>query len=293
MIMRLSSCWLLLALAVAAPRIAAATVTEEASTAQAAMADAQRAIPWDQLTRDVRARVQPIVTKSSLYRKLPTKVVACDPEMHVFLVRHPDVIVAIWEIMGISKVRIQQIGEFQYRAVDGAGTFTDLQIVYGTPELHIIYAKGTYEGPLFKNKLSGECVLLLRSSFERGATGEILSTNRLDAFVQLDNIGLDLVARTLQPIMGRAADFNFVEATGFVGRVSQAAEANGPGVQRLATRLERVPQATRDEFAEVAAHVSQRAAARTAAAGPSTRPTAVPGAQPAGYPLPGYASPRR
>lgn len=294
MTMRTASCWLLLALAVAAPRSAQATVLEEATASSAAMAEAQQAMPWNQLSREVRARVQPIVAQPSLYRRLPKKSIVCDPEMHVFLVRHPDVIVNIWEIMGISKVRIQQTGELSYRAVDGAGTFADLQIVYGTPELHVIFARGTYEGPLFRNKLSGDCVLLLRTSFQRGPDGQIVAVNQLDAFVQLENIGLDLIARTLQPVMGKAADFNFVEATGFVGRVSQAAEVNGPGVQRLAGRLTNVPQQTRDEFAEVAAHVAQRAAARTANARPVGGPALAPGemALPAGYPSP-YGAPRR
>ena len=92
-------------------------------------------------------------------------------------------------------------------------------------------------------------------------------SNRLDAFVQLDNVGAELVAKTLHPLMGRTADSNFAETMKFVGQVCHVAETNGPGVERLTTRLEKVEPNVRARFAEIANTINQRAIMREMASG--------------------------
>lgn len=245
-----------------APAPLAAAGVEAGSNDRTFMQEALKGLPFDKLSPGVQQKVRPVVSAPSIYRRMPQKTFACDPEMHVFLLRNPDVIVNIWQLMGISKVQVQEVAPNRFACVDAAGTEADVELVYGTPEVHVIYSEGTYEGPIFRQKLTGRCVLLLRSVFTRGPGGQIVVTDTLDAFVQIDNLGLDIVARTLAPILGSAADHNFNECAQFVGRVSQAAEANGLAVQRLASRLANVPPAKRDELSTVADHVSQRAAAR-------------------------------
>jgi hypothetical protein len=58
------------------------------------------------------------------------------------------------------------------------------------------------------------------------------------------------------------ADANFEESCHFASKLSQTAEQNAPGVQRLADKLNKVEPPVRDEFARVAAAVQQRAALR-------------------------------
>jgi len=62
------------------------------------------------------------------------------------------------------------------------------------------------------------------------------------------------------------ADANFRESCVFTSKLSQTAEQNNPGVQRLAERLTKIEPAVRDEFSKVAAAVPQRAAGRDASA---------------------------
>jgi hypothetical protein len=52
----------------------------------------------------------------------------------------------------------------------------------------------------------------------------------------------------------------------FASKLSQTAEQNNPGVQRLAERLTKVDPIVRDEFAKVAAAVPQRTTGRDATA---------------------------
>ena len=109
----------------------------------------------------------------------------------------------------------------------------------------------------------------MQAGYSRDAAAVNYVSNRLDAFVQLDNVGAELVAKTLHPLMGKTADTNFAETMKFVGQVCHVAETNGPGVQRLTTRLEKVDPNVRARFADIANTINQRAIMREMAAVPS------------------------
>jgi hypothetical protein len=144
-----------------------------------------------------------------------------------------------------------------------------VQLVYGTDERHLFLAEGHYEGPLLPRRVTGRCALLMQAGYSRDADAVNYVSNRLDAFVQLDNVGAELVAKTLHPLMGKTADTNFAETMKFVGQVCHVAETNGPGVQRLTTRLEKVDPHVRTRFADIANTINQRAIMREMAAAPS------------------------
>jgi hypothetical protein len=114
----------------------------------------------------------------------------------------------------------------------------------------------------------GRCVLLLKSAYA-GSAGRYLITNRLDVFLQIDHVGVEVFTKTLHPLLGRSADINFVESTAFLQRISRAAEQNGPGLQQLAERLDDVEPDIRSQFAGLTAEVHSRAATQQAS-GPAS-----------------------
>jgi hypothetical protein len=234
-------------------------------SSRAAREEATRAIPLQQLSPPVQARVLDVVTHPSIYRRMPAKTIECDPELYQFLVLNPEIVVNIWELMGITQVRLQRISPTALTAADGAGTECTAHVVHSSRDLHVIYADGFYEGPLFRNRLHGACVLLLRSAYGVDEQGDSLVTCQLDVFLKVENAGVDLLAKTLTPLVGKSADSNFVESAAFLGKISQAAEANGPGVQRLASSLVRVDPEVRVQFSDLAATISDRAALRAVA----------------------------
>ena len=67
----------------------------EASTSETARQDAVRSIPLDQLAVEDRVKVESVLSTVSLFRRMPVKIVDCNPDMYLFLVRHPDVVVNI------------------------------------------------------------------------------------------------------------------------------------------------------------------------------------------------------
>jgi hypothetical protein len=233
-----------------------------ASTQRQSRDAAIAAIPFQNLNLEAQQKISGVLKKTSLYRRMPIQSVNCDHELHQFLIRYPEVIVGIWKLMGITSVEATRVAPFQIHTNDGAGTDSDCELIYGTRGLHIYYCDGTYEGSLFKNKLNGKCLLVLQSEYSTGPAGEPLVADRLDVFLQIDNIGANVLAKTLHPLVGKTADHNFTESEKFLTRLSEAAETNPAGMQHLAEDLEDCDKEVRERFADVIANVGYRYASR-------------------------------
>jgi hypothetical protein len=242
----------------------AAADPNAADTSDRAQQEALRSMPLNKLNEEAQRKVMSVLERPSIYRRMPTKSVDCDPEMFLFLIRNPEVIVNIWELMGISQMVAERTGPYAWKGNDGQGTESQIELVYGTDEMHLLYGEGFYEGPLLKRKVSGRCVLLLRSGYGLGADARAQVSNRLDMFLAIDNIGAELIAKTLQPLVGSTADANFTESAKFISKLSQTAEANPDGMPRLAHKLNRCDATVKQGFASVASTVPQRVAERSA-----------------------------
>ncbi len=242
----------------------AADSSGRAITSRAARDEAIQSIPFEKLSHDKRARINAIVNNSSLFRRLPLEVVDCDPDLFLFLIRNPEVVVDIWRIMGITNMTLDRTGADSYRASDGQGTTGAFEYAYRSGDLHVLYSEGTYEGSMYPAKLRGECVLVLKTAYVKQPNGHVHIVNRLDAFVHVDNLGIELIAKTLQPLLGKTADHNFAETSMFVGTLSHTAEANPAGVSRLAQKLVHVEAPIRQQFAELSGRVPDNVAGQAA-----------------------------
>jgi hypothetical protein len=242
-----------------------ATEQLKATTSAAARADAAKAIPLDKIDATARKTVAEVVSKAGIFRRMPIAVAPCDPTLYRFMVCHPEVIVNIWEVMGVAKVTMQPVGAGAYRAADGAGTLCDVQFVYSEGDTHVILADGAYTGQFFIKPVKAKCVLLLKSGFVRESNGQNYVTSRMDSFIHVENAGIDLVARTVHPLVGKAADHNFTETAAFLSCLSRSAQRNQPGVQRLAAKLNKIDPATRDAFSKIVAAIPPEPAERTVA----------------------------
>ncbi len=241
---------------------AAAASPNQATSSRAAREDAVRAIPLDRIEPELKEKIQSTLDSTSLYRRLPVQVTQCDPDMYLFLVRHPEVVVNIWEVMNISNVAPARTGPDTFRATDNAGTLCTVKFCYSDHETHVIYAEGSYSGPLFQRPLRARCVLLLKSGYLQETDGRYYVTSRMDTFIQIEHAGVEMLAKTLQMLVHRSADYNFIETAAFLGTVSRTAEANPGGMQRLATKLTNLEPHVRDRFAELSVGINQKARER-------------------------------
>ena len=249
-----------------APRRPLAAATPEvADTSTRAREDALRVLPLSELTAESRRKILAVCESPSIYRRLPQKTIDCDPHMYRFLIRNPEVVVGIWQLMGVSGMTAQRVAPYAWKGDDGTGTKCDAELIYGTDDLHVLYGDGFYEGSVLKRQITGRCVLILQSGYGQDANRRLLVGSRLDVFLQLDDVGADLVARTLAPWVGKVTDANFAESCKFAAKISQTAETNGPGMQRLAAKLTSVEADVRDDFARVSAGVQARMTGRPSA----------------------------
>ena len=215
-------------------------------------------LPMERLTQQAQNRILSIAQSPTLFRRLPAQAIDCDREMFLFLARSPEVLVGIWDLMGITKVKTQRTGPYQFDAEDGSGTNCKVDLVYGDPNMHIYVAEGSYDGKMVARPIRGRGVFILRSSYAKSADGRTTVTGTIDCFVQIENLGADLIARTLSGLIGRSADNNFIETARFIAQVSQASEANPPAMIDVAHRLPQVSNGTRQRFVDVIRAVARR-----------------------------------
>jgi hypothetical protein len=234
-------------------------VTDTASSRET-QADATRRIPMQQLNRESQALVNDVIDKPSFFRRMPTQNIDCDPQMFQHLVRYPEVLVNIWDVMGITKVQVNRTGPYTFTADDGVGTTCKCDLVFGNEKVHIYYGTGAYKGSMAPRQITGRCVCVLYSSTAMSATNRPTINGAMDVFLKLDNLGADLLTRTLSPLVGKTADYNFVESAKFLSQISQVCEHNPTGAQILASKLTKVQPQIRDEFARIALRIGSEAA---------------------------------
>ena len=253
---------LLCGFALAASPESGSSSATQGTSGLAVRRSAVQSIPFDQLDADSREKVNSVLSNVSIFRRLPIRMVNCDPDLYLFLVRHPDVVVNIWEVLGVSQIQLRQVDIDTFRIVEAEGAAATLEFLYHDRNLQIVYGKWTYTGPLLARKVTGTCLAILKTGYSKDSDGKYFVTSRLDGFLSIDSGGAEMVARTLQPLVVRNVDGNFIQTVGFLGSLSKTAEVNLGGAQRLASRLTHVQPETRQQLSTVVASVAQRAAAR-------------------------------
>ncbi len=237
----------------------------QGTSSSALRKNAVQSIPFDKLDADSRAKVNSVLSNVSVYRRLPIRVVNCDPDLYLFLVRHPDVVVNIWEVLGVAQIQLRQVDIDTFRIVEAEGTVATLEFLYHSRDMQIVHGKWTYTGPLLSRKITGTCLAILKTGYTKGSDGKYYITSRVDGFLSVDSGGAEMLVRTLQPLVVKNVDNNFIQTVAFLGSMSKTAEVNLGGMQRLVGRLTRVQSETRQQLSDVVASVAQRATANATA----------------------------
>ena len=235
----------------------------QASTSEAAQREAMQAIPLKNIHPRYRKSVHKVLTDSSLFRRMPTQMVDCDPKMFTYLMKNPEMLVEMWQQMGISRVTLKRTGANTFSLADGAGTTGNLILVEqqcdGDAQNRIVmYAEGAYDGKPFKRPVHAQCVLLLRSGSMQETNGRDYVACRLDSFVRIERTSLELFAKALHPWVGKTADANFADTISFISNLSQAAEQKPATIERLVNSLPRVTEGRQQQMVRLAYACSEK-----------------------------------
>ena len=260
------SLWFAACLLLAGPVRAADSALEQAmqsTTSDVARREATRAVPLNNIHPQYRQLVHKVLTDSSLFRRLPTQMVDCDPQLFTFLAQNPETLVQMWQQMGISHVSLERTGENTFALSDNAGTTGKLVIVEQKCDQHaqnriVMYCEGAYEGKPFNKPVRAQCVLLLRSGSMKETNNRDYVACRLDSFIRIQRTSIELFAKAMHPFVGKTADANFTDTVSFISNFSQAAEQQPAKIERLVNSLPRVTKDRQQRLVEIAYNCSEK-----------------------------------
>jgi hypothetical protein len=230
----------------------------QAQTSDAVKQSVIQSLPLDKLDAQGREKVRNVVSNITIFRRLPVQLIDCDPDLYLFVVRHPDVIVNTWRALKISQLQLKEIGTDKFQMKEVSGTTANLELLYKSHDTHILYAEGNYEGPIFKQQVKGRAIFILKTGYVRETDNRYYITSRLDALLSVDPGAVEIVTKTIQPIIGKIADNNFTQTVSFVGSLSRTIELNSMGVGRMALQLPEVRPEVRYSFASLADTISKK-----------------------------------
>lgn len=230
-----------------------ASTAKKISTRQ----EAETSIPWEKLTPEANEKLQTVVANPSVFHRSPIQKTTCDHKVYRHLIRYPELVVNMWELMGVSKLRMDRKEDYLINIDDSYGTQSQLELVYGNKDLHIFYAEGAYKGSIIPTISNGKVVLILETKNTQEAGKPVIS-HRLNMFIQFDKSTNQFVVKTLQGLFLKIVDMNFAETTKFIGQINEIIQDNPDGMKRLSGRLTRVQKPIREQFDKLIEHANAR-----------------------------------
>jgi len=97
--------------------------------------------------------------------------------------------------------------------------------------------------------------VMVLASGRRDQGGQAYLTSRLDVFLQVEQLGVELLAKTLHPLFGSTVDKNYADTVRFVGQLSRASARNRAGIERLTARLAQVDPEVRRQLQKITARI--------------------------------------
>lgn len=230
---------------------------EPSSTSAEARQEALRAIGESPIDPAYRQPVQQVLSDATLYRRLPTTVVDCHPELFSYMAQNPEVLVEIWRLLGVSQAQLTRTGDRTFAISDGGGTTGRMTVVElncddSAQNRMVMLVDGKYESAPFHRPITAQCVLLLRSGSMKEDDGRRYVAARLDSFVRFDRTSLELIAKAVHPLVGKTADRNFTDTLNFMSNFSYTAERRPDAVSRLVEQLDGVDAGKRRRLSELA-----------------------------------------
>jgi hypothetical protein len=198
-------------------------------------------LPLERMQPQSRQLIEPFRTSTTLHRRLPVETLRCDRALVEFVLQKPEALVDVWRVLGISRVSLDPAGPGAWRLADGYGTTGLVRLLHQERGpgggLLVFHGQGGYSGPLAPRELTGACLLVVRHAPAAGGGGEPAWRIEIEAFLAVDGLGLEIVTRTLKPLIIHSAAANVHEISLFVSQFARAAARNPAGVARLAERM--------------------------------------------------------
>lgn len=237
-------------------------VMKEGSSGRANRKEGAELIPLGHLPAAKQAEVREILKSVSFYRQLPTVAFDIEPSVYNYLINHPDVTVAIWRAMKISKVELWQTSREEYEADAGDGTVGTIEVLHRSKDKYVVLCQGEYKSPLISKPISAKSLVVLNCSFGRNAAGQPVVMHHAHLFVHFPSQTIDTVARIFSPLTVSMTDRSFSEVSVFLRLMSTAMARRPDWVESISRQMDGIPDQRREQLVKLAVHVAQEAEQR-------------------------------
>ena len=227
-------------------------VLADGESSQNAEEQARNSIPLNAMTLQSRQRAQMIIKERSQFRRLPSLQYTIDEPMFRYLLKHPDVAVSTWRVMGISRFEMWQTGEneFEAQAIDGSEGIAD--ILYQDDNQMVFICQGSYHNPLLPRAMEAAALIWFRAIYKPNQDGSQTVTQKADVFVRFPSSGVSAIAKVLTPVLHTLMDRNLFEVSLYGSMMSRAVRDEPEWVIQVAQQMEGVLPQRKEELTNVA-----------------------------------------
>lgn len=234
------------------------------SSSRSTQQDALTRLPLDELTDEQRGRVEAVLKRRSMFRRLPVISIDADSEVYNHLTHNPESVVGIWRVLGISRFTLDQTGPTEWYGDAGDGSTGTIEVLSRTPNRHLLLCTGKYKSPLLPKPIEATAVMHLQTQYLMAEDLQPKVVHGLDLFVMFPSHTVDTVARVIAPVSHMIADRNFRELSLFVRFMNVAMERQPGWVEQTIQRIDGIDREQRIELMKLSARVYVAARQRKA-----------------------------
>ncbi|MBC8288973.1 MAG: hypothetical protein H8E37_01530 [Planctomycetes bacterium] len=230
-------------------------ITIKGTSSRQAWQDARNRLPMNLLSETKQARVNAVLARNSLFRRLPQIDFDAEPEVYSWFTQNPEVAVSTWRVLKISEFKLKPAGNNVWLGEAQDGSKGTIEILHRTANSQLLLCEGEYKTPLLTRPIRASAVMHLQTQFTRKPNGEGHVTHGVDLFVAFPSQTVDTVAKVISPVSNMIADRNFKELSLFVRFMSIAMQKQPGWVEQLSTRLDDITPKQKDELLNMSARI--------------------------------------
>ena len=228
---------------------------KEGSSSKASRRASEQMLAAVRMSPQHRRDVADILRNTSYFRELPTLRFEIDPRAYFYLAEQPDLTVALWRAMGISKFKIRYSGRNDYTADGGDGTKGTIEVLQRNPSHYVILCTGVFKSPLLLRGVKSKSVIHLQTVYSRDKQGRTFVTHRAFTHVAFPSTTAETAAKMLSPIGNMVLDRNFQEISLFMYVMSLGMSRQPGWVERIVDRMSGVSNEQKKGLLKVTAQV--------------------------------------
>lgn len=227
-------------------------ILQDSTSDKALQKAAADQVPLRRMSQRSRQRALHLLESTSQYRRMPTLQYEVDASLYQYLINHPDVAIATWRVMGISKLNMWQTAPFEYAAQATDGSEGRADVLWRDANQCLFVVEGAYHSPLLPGAIEASALVWLRYRFERTPDNKVVVSQQIETFINFPSAAIEAIAKLASMVTNSILDRNVMEVSLYAQMMSRAVHKDPRWVEEVSDRMEGVPDKRKIELARVA-----------------------------------------